>query len=394
MRLKSRYFIQYILCVAFFFMVSCEKDENEPEKVRTLMVYLAGNNNLSGHLKNNIKDMASAWKKSYNGDIVIFFDGSGSVPQLLTFKVKDGVVEQEVLKTYDELNSASPETLKQVVKDMQALYPSDSYGMIFGSHATGWIPSSLLGRAERSLYQIENPLTRSFATDGASTMDIRDMAAAIPDGMDFIVFDACLMSSIETLYEFRNKAKYVIASPAETPAPGFPYAKMMPYFWREGDRMESDLEEVCKIFYEYYNTYNSSDRFGTIALINMSELDNLYDLTCQVLEGKAPEAAQMGKEAVYNYPKVEYDKYDRFFDLREYIRYMTVNDAALRAAYEDLLGKVVLYKAVTDPFYRTTIPVEKFSGISTYIPRSEWYGETNAYWKFPWAGVYGKDATE
>ena len=82
------------------------------------MVYLAGNNNLSGHLKNNIKDMASAWKKSYNGDIVIFFDGSGSTPQLLTFKVKDGVVEQEVLKTYDELNSASPETLKQVVKDM------------------------------------------------------------------------------------------------------------------------------------------------------------------------------------------------------------------------------------------------------------------------------------
>ena len=394
MRLKSRYFIQYILCVAFFFMVSCEKDENEPEKVRTLMVYLAGNNNLSGHLKNNIKDMASAWKKSYNGDIVIFFDGSGSTPQLLTFKVKDGVVEQEVLKTYDELNSASPETLKQVVKDMQALYPSDSYGMIFGSHATGWIPSSLLGRAERSLYQIENPLTRSFATDGASTMDIRDMAAAIPDGMDFIVFDACLMSSIETLYEFRNKAKYGIASAAETPAPGFPYAKMMSYFWREGDRLESDLKEVCKIFYEYYNTYNSSDRFGTIALINMSELDNLYDLTCQVLEGKAPEAAQMGKNDVYNYPKVEYDKYDRFFDLREYIRYMTVNDAVLRAAYEDLLGKVVLYKAVTDPFYRTTIPVEKFSGISTYIPRSEWYDETKAYWKFPWAGIYGKDATE
>ena len=36
---------------------------------------------------------------------------------------------------------------------------------------------------------------------------------------EFILFDACLMSSIEVLYDLRDKAKYVIASPAELPAP-------------------------------------------------------------------------------------------------------------------------------------------------------------------------------
>lgn len=354
------------------------------------MVYLAGDNNLSGHLSNNINDMASAWKDSYNGNIVIFFEGSNSAPRLLTFTTKEGKVEREVLKTYEELNSASPETLKRVIRDMQSLYPSDSYGMIFGSHATGWIPPSLAGRAGKSLHQIENPLARSFAVDGSSSMDIREMAAVLPDGMDFIVFDACLMSSIETLYEFRDKAKYVIASPAETPAPGFPYSRMMPYFWSEGDRLEGDLEEVCKAFHEYYDTYDSSDRFGTIALINMSELDNLYDLTCRVLNGKVPEAACLGKQEVYHYPKVEYGMHDRFFDLREYIRYMARDNAALRVAYEELLERVVLYKAVTDPFYGGTIPWDKFSGITTYIPRAEWSGETVAYWDFTWAGVYGE----
>lgn len=42
------------------------------------------------------------------------------------------------------------------------------------------------------------------------------MAKAIPfnkENLEFILFDACLMSSIEVLYDLRDKAKYVIASP-------------------------------------------------------------------------------------------------------------------------------------------------------------------------------------
>ena len=387
--------IQYIGVILFFFLVSCEKDNVEPQKTRTLMVYLAGDNNLSGHMQKNISSMMSAWKKSYNANIVIYFDAPNAAPELYTFRFKGKEVEKQVLKTYEEMDSADPEVLKKILNEMQDLYPSDSYGLILGSHASGWIPSGGFGRSNRMLYA-EPVLTRSFGTDytGPSQMDTRDMAKAIPfnkENLEFILFDACLMSSIEVLYDLRDKAKYVIASPAELPAPGFPYNRVMPYFWGKGKNLEKDLVKVCDEFWDYYNTYNATNRFGTIALIKMDGMEHLFDLTREVLQGKKENVATIDKNAVYCYPMVEYFKYDRFFDLGEYMKYMTEGREGLYKEYRDFLdNQVVIYKNVTNPFYYTEIPEEKFSGIATYIPLGidKWRDETGAYWGFSWSGVY------
>ena len=387
--------IQYIGVILFFFLVSCEKNDVEPQKTRTLMVYLAGDNNLSGHMQKNISSMMSAWKKSYNANIVIYFDAPNAAPELYTFRFNGKEVEKQVLKTYEEMDSADPEVLKKILNEMQDLYPSDSYGLILGSHASGWIPSGGFGRSSRMLYA-EPVLTRSFGTDytGPNEMDTRDMAKAIPfnkENLEFILFDACLMSSIEVLYDLRDKAKYVIASPAELPAPGFPYARVMPYFWGKGTNLEKDLVKVCDEFWDYYNTYNAANRFGTIALIKMDGMEHLFDLTREVLQGKKENVATIDKNAVYCYPMVEYFKYDRFFDLGEYMKYMTEGREGLYKEYRDFLdNQVVIYKNVTNPFYYTEIPEEKFSGIATYIPLGidEWRDETGAYWGFSWSGVY------
>ena len=379
--------IQYIGVILFFFLVSCGKDDVEPQKTRTLMVYLAGDNTLSSAMQKNINDMMVAWKKSYNANIVIYFDGRGSTPELYTFQFKGKEVEKQVLKTYEEMDSADPEVLKEVLNEMQELYPSDSYGLILGSHASGWLPPNL-GRS-RYLYQ-EPRLTRSFGDDGGNLMDTRDMAKAIPfnkENLEFILFDACMMSSIEVLYDLRDKAKYVIASPAELPAPGFPYARVMPYFWGKG----KDLEKDCDEFWDYYNTYNATNRFGTIALIKMDEMEHLFDLTREVLQGQKENVATIKQNAVYCYPMVEYTKHDRFFDLGEYMKYMTEDREGLYKEYRDFLdNEVVIYKKATNPFYYTEIPEEKFSGIATYIPLSikVWRVETEAYWNFPWSRVY------
>ena len=385
--------IQYIGVILFFFLVSCEKDNVEPQKTRTLMVYLAGDNNLSGHMQKNISSMMSAWKKSYNANIVIYFDAPNAAPELYTFRFKGKEVEKQVLKTYEEMDSADPEVLKKILNEMQDLYPSDSYGLILGSHASGWIPSGGFGRSNRMLYA-EPVLTRSFGTDytGPSQMDTRDMAKAIPfnkENLEFILFDACLMSSIEVLYDLRDKAKYVIASPAELPAPGFPYNRVMPYFWGKGTNLEKDLVKVCDEFWDYYNTYNATNRFGTIALIKMDGMEHLFDLTREILQGKKDYVADIYQKAVYCYPMVEYSKYDRFFDLGEYMKYMTEGREGLYKEYRDFLdNQVVIYKNVTNPFNYISIPEEKFSGIATYIPLSIWPTETNAYWGFSWSGVY------
>ena len=80
--------IQYIGVILFFFFVSCEKDNVEPQKTRTLMVYLAGDNNLSGAMQKNINDMMATWKKSYNANIVIYFDRSSTLRNFLHSSLK------------------------------------------------------------------------------------------------------------------------------------------------------------------------------------------------------------------------------------------------------------------------------------------------------------------
>ena len=123
----------------------------------------------------------------------------------------------------------------------------------------------------------------------------------------------------------------------------------------------------------------------------MDGIENLFDLTREVLQGKKENVATIDKNAVYCYPMVEYFKYDRFFDLGEYMKYMTEGREGLYKEYRDFLdNQVVIYKNVTNPFYYTEIPEEKFSGIATYIPLGidEWRDETGAYWGFSWSGVY------
>ena len=394
MKIRNYHFIRYISVLLLFCLVSCEKDDVEPKKTRTLMVYLAGDNDLSSSLQKNINDMLKGWEKGFNGNIVIYYDASGAAPKLLTFvEGKKGVFEKREIKTYEEMNSASSETLRDVIKEMQELYPAESYGLILGSHATGWILPGLGGRGE-SQRMMTTPISRSFGSDGGVEMDIRDMAKDMPGGLDFILFDACFMSSIEALYELRDKAKYIIASAAESPAPGFPYEELMSYFWGTGENLKKDLQEVCRIFYEYYSNYDMG--FGTIALINPAELNHLRDLTRQVLQGKAETVAQMGRADVYYYPKAAYSRHYMFFDLGQFMKFMTSEDPDLYDAYLKQLDKVVLYKAATQPFYgrKNEVQQDKFSGISTYIPLVVPSGSsyTDAYWGFDWAKfVYDKD---
>lgn len=407
MRTQNSRFVQYMmLLVVFFFMVSCEKDDGpEPVKTRTLMVYLAGDNNLASYMEDNIEGMRKAWKKDYNANIVIFFDTKEGA-KLLTFDIgKKGVVTERVIKTYDKMNSASSETLGQILKEMQAAFPAESYGLIMGSHAQGWIPH-LKRTSAFSMRKIADvPLTRSFGVDGSQEMDVRDMAKVIPEGIDFILFDACLMSSMEVVYELRNCAKYVVASPAELSVYGFPYEQIMPYFWGKGSELEDDLVKVCSTFIEYYNLveyykpFNTNFRFGTITLINMAEMNNLYTITKKILQGHKSEVANMKVDDIYTYPMVSLRSSNRdfcyYYDFGNYIKHMTVGQEGRYDEFKRQLDRVVLYKNVTKTFYNQNdedsplvIPAEKYSGISTYIPRSVWTSWTNAYWGFSWAGVY------
>lgn len=261
-------------------LLSCHKDkELKPQIIPedscdvAVIVYIAAENSLGkpnywfdykSFADLDLEEMINA-----SGDIplssrlIVYYD-SPSQPQLLEINRQQGKV---VLENRIEENSADPTTFEKVLKYVTTKYPSRHKELVMWSHASGWIPGP-----KRS-FGIDN-LTNSYVDNG-SEMEISDMRRVFEHlnlHFDYIMFDACFMQCIETAYELRNHADYIIASPAEIPGDGAPYDLIMPL-------LMSPSEKSCKdIVDTYFSNYEDNDG-AILSVIKTSELESLLKLT-------------------------------------------------------------------------------------------------------------------
>jgi len=374
MNTKKFMHVLFVLWVGVF--VGCEKNEEEPTE-RTVLVYIAGDNNLSTFGNRDILRMIEGMEQVPNNmRLLVYWDQSLNGAKLIEIDPRKGstIDEQPVLKVYGEENSASAEVLRRVIQETKELAPANSYGLVLWSHGLGWLPKS------RSLY------SKSFGVDHSQEIDLPDLAAALEDGdFEYILFDACLMGGVEVCYELRHKCKYIIASPHEVLVESFPYDAIVPSLWGG----EEELRAICTAYYDYYQQKSGGERSATVALIRTSELDALYNLCSEILTGKLAEVQVLGQNEVYFYHTPNSSPYNKIsFDLDDFIA--CVATAEQYTAFAAQLDKVVLKTCATAKFYNEDIL--KFCGLSVYIPRSVWTG-LNPYYlnTISWAGVYGLD---
>lgn len=383
-----RFLFLYCFIFICFLLAGCSKEEDEPVESRTVLVYLAADNNLNQDGYDNIELMLKGWR-DYNGHLVIYFDSSDRVPELLTLeKGEDGKVHKRVLETYPEENSASGKTLARVISDTKRLFPAESYGLILWSHGMAWLPESFyfpefFGRMGVREY----PRTKYFGqdyhrgdSDESSYLDIHVLAEVLPDsGFHFILFDACFMASVEVLYELRNKSDYIIASPAEVLAAGFPYDKILPYLWGG----EEDLKQICREFYDLYHAQSGDYQSATVSLTRTAELESLADITREILRGKTtngivPEVSVAGVrryEISSNLPRV-------FYDFGEFV--CSQATAGQLSAFDAQVAKTVIFKKATEQFFGEPIPAGEYSGLSSYIPLQRWASMNPYYATYSW----------
>lgn len=306
------------------------------------------------------------------------------------------------MKTYAELNSASAETLRQIVDETKQLVPNDQYGLIVWSHAMGWLPSGhsfITGSVSSSVSGQQMPKTRYCGLDehpgggleGTCMLEIDQMAEALTDeAFEYILFDVCLMGNIESLYQLRACCHYFVASPTEVlaeasyHASGMPYEKIMPQLFGS----EEDLAAACRQYYDFYNEKSGILCSASISLIDAWELDSLYLTTQSILKGKlsAVGALDVSEIQVYHTDNVSHV----FFDLGDYVQ--QIASASDYQLFEAQLKKVVVYKASTSQFANVlTIDKDRFSGLSTYIPLSKWKNTKEYLYYFQkmnWSHVY------
>lgn len=354
---------------------------------RTIIVYLGGDNNLSEETGRKIEALRQGW--TYTGNKCLIYQDSRDGARLLRLRGGCRTTPTpyvETVREYGAENSASAETFARVLREVAAEYPADSYGLIFFSHASGWLPAGAL--------QNPAPRSRSVGVDdgdaGRAEMDIAEFTAAIPGGMfDFIVFETCLTAGVEVAYELRGKSDYMLASSAEIISPGFTpvYPSALRLLCDTSVKMRTALEGFGLAYMDYVvANYTGARRSATLSLTDIREISPLAARMQAALRTHSAEAPDLSRLQHFDRPGSYGDSpaLPRFFDLGEWaeLRVAPAGYAALRAQLE----RTVVWKAATETFMNgyNGFAIRRHSGLTTYVEQDAFPDLNEAYRRSAW----------
>lgn len=359
-------------------MCGCQNEEKRcpyQDSRHTLIIYMGGDNNLSAETSdklNAIQAFAQNSSKVRSGEInILIYQDSKEQPKL--YKGHYGTQEAELLTTYSQENSASPEVFQRVLQDCVRYAPANNYGLIVFSHASGWLPEGTLNNPSG------NVNSRSLITDGASEMDIKDFANAIPDGMfEYIVFEACFMAGVEVAYELKDKTEYMVGSAAEMLSPGFTdiYPEILAGLCDTSASTEHKLINLAKTYFSHYDSQNGQTRSATISVIRTDKLDRLAQAVKTTISYQ-----NANTQSVQHFDR---NTYHLFFDLGDYL------EQAKDSSAEEirlLIREAVVYQQATPTFMPLYggFTINKHSGLTTYIEQKEFPYLNRKYKELKWA---------
>lgn len=384
----STYKLVFLL-VLYFLLSSCGGgDDPEPQPVvsydRTVLIYMCADNSLgisagktNAFSTDDFNEMVSGISSSSvdaskNVLLVYLDDKSSTLPTLYRLtKTSSGTVEQSIVYQYaSDVNSAKKEVLSEVISRAFSEYPAKSYGFVYWSHGDGWIPAQT-----RSLFPMELRWIGVDDTNGLSYTEITDLASILKaqsPKLEFLMFDACFMSSIETLYDLRDCANYFIVSPTEIPGPGAPYQVLVPAMFKSSPALSMG-QEYFKAYANIYNGgINSSGDYWTagvsISVINASKLDRLAAVTKEHVSATSWTVDDL-RERVLDYDKRQTNSHVGYYDLSQLMKLLASESgySAWKTVYDD----AITFFSTTEQnysFYIGMFPMSGSTGLSTYIP--------------------------
>lgn len=392
-------------------------DRHEGSKYKNVfLLYSAGYNNLSEEFDSDVQDILdSPIPDSRRNAVLIFshrtktaYNYTDKTSPTLThvYKGTDGNVVCDTVLVFDPgTSSVSGETVKEVLTYIRDTYPSERYGMMFSSHGTGWLPplfkfgsswKTSVNDPDASLYlygqrQDGLPAVRSIGyeaakNESAKEIDIKDFADAIPMYLDYMIFDACLMGSIEVAYELKDKCRNLVVSPAEILAEGMDYNTLISYLMGNA---EYDLTGFAENYYNFYNdpSRSSAYRSGTITVVDCTKLDVLAETCRGLFETYRQEISSLEKVTSYVQKYFTMSAHKCFYDLEDIILTCGIT-AEEQANLVKALDQCIPYCAST-PYILGSIRVQNYSGLSMYIPLSVEKGLNAYYTTLKWNKATG-----
>lgn len=269
----AKFFVALILFL--FALTGCEHSP-EPPVNRVVLVYMEARNNLSREALDDLEEMRRAEIPA--GNRLLVYRSRADEPQPVLIEIFQG--GDSVLKTYAESDLATdPAHMVRVIADAHMLAPSNEFGMIFWSHASGWRQKSAPAAG-----------SRGFGSEGGRMMTVTQLADALGRDakIDFLFFDCCYMGCAEVAYELRRSARYFVASVCEVPAGGMPYHLTVPELFNPN--MLQGLKNAIDLNVDYYLNDPSVRCPSTMSLVDLSKMDDLIESVRPTIGGKVSQS--------------------------------------------------------------------------------------------------------
>ena len=284
---------------------SCSEEAFDTDSVnkQTILVFYPwtgskSNTGLLGYLQNNIDSICDGIidrKGLNNSRVLVFLSDKYNHSTLydLQYDATTKSVNRVPLKEYEGASYASAEGIADIMNEVKTKASALNYALIVGVHGCGWTYASDWSRypyyARPSVTRPRDnnfsgiqfgpdpnaSLTRFFGSVSLAenAMDISTLAEGIRESgmkMQYILFDACYMSNIETAYELKDVTNYMIASGSEIMAAGLPYRSMWSYL----NSATPNYSSIVSTSVNFYKN-NSSAPFCNLAAIDCRQVEKL-----------------------------------------------------------------------------------------------------------------------
>jgi hypothetical protein len=273
----------------------------------TIMIYMDGDNNLDANGIDDINEMEYGFwqaKESYTDidsylTIIALFDMSSigdwtdtrlyeimpdpdDTPDFTSEEQFDpsGLYGFATIETDEvERNMGDRSTLIDFLNfctDTEYFSSTDHYGLVLWNHGDG--PYSRTLHQDTKLRGIGDDWTSN--RDQLSLEELQDAIEASTTfdetvKLDFIGFDACMMSAVETAYELRNLAIAMTGSMADEQLDGWNYTDLIASM--DAASYPADGKALAKLVVQSYHDATILQTSQTMAAIDLSSLENLKD---------------------------------------------------------------------------------------------------------------------
>ena len=240
----------------------------------TVFVYMCGSNleSSGGAATNDLAEMVNA---SGSEDVRFVVEAGGTsrwsggskqdAKQIRRFLIQESSITIEDVQP--QANMGDPNTLASFLAWGLENYPAEHMGVIMWDHGAG----SIGGVCNDENYRNDSLTLREL--DAAFASVYKNMTRKF----DFIGFDCCLMSTLETSNIFASYADYMYASEEVEPGAGWNYSDIMEFLAADPSVDGEALgKHVVDSFINYYQR-SSDSSFVTMSLIDLSQVDPLVE---------------------------------------------------------------------------------------------------------------------